>query len=144
MSGNCEWGRGLRRREKNATEAGAGRYEKPAPDTRAAPPEARESLIGRKTVEEVPLTGLSFDLRAWVGPSGLIVEVADTGKGIPAEDVPHLFDRYYRPERAAEGGLGLGLTIVKRVAELHGGAASVESFPGRGTTARLAFPLSDR
>jgi len=60
MSGNCERGRGLRRREKNATEAGAGRYEKPAPDTRAAPPEAHESLIGRKTVEEVPLTGLSF------------------------------------------------------------------------------------
>jgi hypothetical protein len=60
MSGNCERGRGLRRREKNATEAGAGRYEKPAPDTRAAPPEAHESLIGRKTVEEVPLTGLSL------------------------------------------------------------------------------------
>jgi hypothetical protein len=60
MSGNCELGRGLRRREKNATEAGAGRFEKPAPDARAAPPQAHESLIGRKTVEEVPLTGLSF------------------------------------------------------------------------------------
>ena len=60
MSGNCELGRGLRRREKNATEAGAGLFEKPAPDARAAPPEANESLIGRKTVEEVPLTGLSL------------------------------------------------------------------------------------
>jgi hypothetical protein len=60
MSGNCELGRGLLRREKNATEGGAGRFEKPAPDARAAPPEAHESLIGRKTVEEVPLTGLSF------------------------------------------------------------------------------------
>ena len=60
MSGNCERGRGLRRREKNATEAGAGRNEKPTPDTRAAPPEDHESLIGRKTVEEVPLTGLFF------------------------------------------------------------------------------------
>ena len=59
MSGNCELGRGLRRREKNATEGGAGRFEKPAPDARAAPPEAHESLIGRKTVEEVPLTELS-------------------------------------------------------------------------------------
>jgi hypothetical protein len=59
MSGNCELGRGLRSREKNATEGGAGRFEKPAPDARAAPPEAHESLIGRKTVEEVPLTGLS-------------------------------------------------------------------------------------
>jgi hypothetical protein len=61
MSGNCELGRGLRRREKNATEGGAGRFEKPAPDARAAPPEAHESLIGRKTVEEVPLTGLSLE-----------------------------------------------------------------------------------
>jgi hypothetical protein len=60
MSGNCELGRGLLRREKNATEGGAGRFEKTAPDARAAPPEAHESLIGRKTVEEVPLTGLSL------------------------------------------------------------------------------------
>jgi len=60
MSGNCELGRGLRRREKNANRAGAGRFEKPTPYARAAPPEAHESLIGRKTVEEVPLTGLSF------------------------------------------------------------------------------------
>ena len=60
MSGNCELGRGLRTREYNATEAGAGRCEKPAPDARAAPPEAHESPISRKTVEEVPLTGLSF------------------------------------------------------------------------------------
>ena len=62
MSGNCELGRGLRSREKNATEAAAGRFEKPAPDAKAAPPEAHESLISRKTVEEVPLTGLSFIL----------------------------------------------------------------------------------
>jgi hypothetical protein len=60
MSGNYELRRGLRRREKNATEGGAGRFEKPAPDARAAPPEAHESLIGRKTVAEVPLTGLSL------------------------------------------------------------------------------------
>ena len=59
MSGNCELGRGLRRREKNATEAAAGRLEKPAPDARAAPPEAHESLISRKKGAEVPLTGLS-------------------------------------------------------------------------------------
>jgi len=59
MSGNYELGRGLPRRQKNATEAGAGRFEKPAPDARAAPPEAHESLISPKTVAVVPLTGLS-------------------------------------------------------------------------------------
>ena len=60
MSGNCELGRGLRRRWKNATDAGARRFEKPAPDARASPPETHESLIGRKTFVGVPLTGLSL------------------------------------------------------------------------------------
>jgi len=59
MLGNCELGRGLLRREKNVTEGGAGRFEKPVPDARAAPSEAHESLNSRKTVAEVPLTGLS-------------------------------------------------------------------------------------
>ena len=67
MSGNRELGRGLRTREKNATEGGAGRFEKTAPDARAAPPEAHESLIGRKAVEEVPLTGLSSSRAASAG-----------------------------------------------------------------------------
>ena len=82
MSGNCELGRGLRRREKNANEAGAGRFEKPAPDARAAPPEAHESLIGRKTVEEVPLTGLSFILsrRAWGGSASCLAPERDEGR----------------------------------------------------------------
>jgi len=68
MSGNYELGRGLRRHEKNANEAGAGRFEKPAPDARAAPPEAHESLIGRKTVKEVPLTGLSSSMASTSSP----------------------------------------------------------------------------
>jgi endonuclease/exonuclease/phosphatase family metal-dependent hydrolase len=77
MSGNCEPGRGLRRHEKNATEAGAGRFEKPAPAALAAPPEGHESLIGRKTVEEEPLTGLSFgDLNAVPGSEPLTTLLA--------------------------------------------------------------------
>ena len=63
MSENCELRRGLRRREKNATDEGAGHFEKPAPDARAAPPEAHESLISRDTVAEVLLTGLFFHVR---------------------------------------------------------------------------------
>ena len=66
MSENCELRRGLRRREKNATDEGAGHFEKPAPDARAAPPEAHESLISRETVAEVLLTGLFFDALGWV------------------------------------------------------------------------------
>jgi len=67
MSGNCELGRGLRTREKNATEGGAGRFEQPSPDARAASPEAHESLVSRKTGAEVPLTGLSLQNTAGIG-----------------------------------------------------------------------------
>ena len=58
--GTADWDAVCSRRLKNATAGGAGRFEKPAPDARAAPPEAHESLISRKTGAEVPLTGLSF------------------------------------------------------------------------------------
>ena len=81
MSGNCELGRGLLRREKNATEGGAGRFEKPAPDARAAPPEAHESLIGRKTVEEVPLTGLSFVQRSLCRNSHMVTVGSSSSGG---------------------------------------------------------------
>lgn len=71
--------------------------------------------------------------------------VADTGPGIPAEDLPHLFDRFYQARGSVapatgEGGKGLGLAIVKRIAELHGGSVSVDSAPGAGTTVTLALP----
>ena len=94
MAGNCELGRGLRRREKNATEGGAGRFEKPAPDARAAPPEAHESLIGRKTVEEVPLTGLSFFVQRSSCRNSHMVTVGSSAAGIGREGAvgnpPHL------------------------------------------------------
>lgn len=70
------------------------------------------------------------------------VSVADTGPGIPAADVPHLFDRFYQSRQSvvpatSEGGKGLGLAIVKRIAELHGGEVRVESHPGAGTKVTL-------
>ena len=69
MSGNCELRRGLRRREKNATPGGEECFEKPAPDARAAPPEAHESLISRTTVTDASLTGLFFsELRVSTWP----------------------------------------------------------------------------
>ncbi len=75
------------------------------------------------------------------------VSVADDGPGIPAADLPQLFDRFYqsRPTVApatAEGGRGLGLAIVKRIAELHGGDAAVESVLGRGTRVVLTLPAA--
>ena len=75
----------------------------------------------------------------------VVVEVADSGPGIAAADLPQLFDRYFQGRASVapatgEGGKGLGLAIVKRIAELHGGRVEVASAPGRGTTVRLVLP----
>lgn len=70
--------------------------------------------------------------------------VADTGVGIPAEDLPHIFDRFYRVDKArsrAQGGSGLGLAIAKWIVQAHGGAIQVDSTPGEGTTFRITLPL---
>jgi signal transduction histidine kinase len=72
------------------------------------------------------------------------VEVQDTGIGIAEEDLPHVFDRFYRGQGARairEDGTGLGLAIVKYVAEAHGGMVTVSSEPGRGTTFSVDIPL---
>jgi two-component system heavy metal sensor histidine kinase CusS len=74
---------------------------------------------------------------------GLNIEVADTGCGIDAAHLPHLFDRFYRADPArssAGGGVGLGLAIVKTIAELHGGSVALTSEVGRGTRVSLRFP----
>lgn len=73
------------------------------------------------------------------------VEVADTGSGIPADDVPHVFDRFWRAEKSrnrSTGGSGLGLAIVLKLAEAHGGTASVTSVEGRGSVFTLHLPAS--
>jgi heavy metal sensor kinase len=69
--------------------------------------------------------------------------VRDTGAGLAPEHVPHIFDRFYRVDKArsrAEGGAGLGLSICRWIAEAHGGAMSVESAPGQGSTFTLRLP----
>jgi len=63
--------------------------------------------------------------------------VSDNGQGIDAQDLPHIFDRFYRADAArarASGGSGLGLAIVRALVEAHGGTVSVESTPGQGAT----------
>jgi len=67
------------------------------------------------------------------------VGVTDSGKGISAEDLPRVFDRFYRGNRSSAGS-GLGLAIVQSIMRLHGGTASLRSEPGQGTTATLFFP----
>jgi len=75
----------------------------------------------------------------------LHVGITDTGIGIPTEDLPHVFDRFYRVDRARAretGGSGLGLSIAARILELHGGRIEVESQPNRGSTFRAWLPVA--
>jgi PAS domain S-box-containing protein len=84
------------------------------------------------------------DIRTFTDGDGVAVEIADTGIGIREEDLPHIFDRFYRsPEaRALEhGGTGLGLAIVKKVMDMHGYEILVTSRPGLGTTFRAHIPF---
>jgi signal transduction histidine kinase len=74
-----------------------------------------------------------------------VVEVSDTGAGIPPEALPHVFDRFYRadPSRSrATGGSGLGLAIARQLVRAHGGDITVQSTPRDGTTFRFWLPLS--
>ncbi|MEW6109687.1 MAG: ATP-binding protein [Nitrospirota bacterium] len=70
--------------------------------------------------------------------SGTDIEIADTGCGVKESDLPFIFERFYK---AAEGGLGIGLTIVKELVESHGGKISVQSIYGKGTSFKIYFPL---
>jgi two-component system phosphate regulon sensor histidine kinase PhoR len=74
-----------------------------------------------------------------------VVEVSDNGIGIPAEEIPRIFERFYRVDRSRSrdmGGTGLGLSIVKHIVQAHGGTIEVKTEPGKGSTFRLKFPIS--
>lgn len=72
-----------------------------------------------------------------------IVQVDDTGEGIQANDLPHIFDRFYRGIKSrnrSTGGSGLGLAIVHDIIAAHGGTITVESRPDQGTRFQLSIP----
>lgn len=73
-------------------------------------------------------------------PHDVLFTVADTGPGIPAEDLPHMFDRYWRGKSAGYKGTGLGLPISKQIVEAHGGHIWIESKLGVGTTFFFTLP----
>jgi two-component system OmpR family sensor kinase len=89
---------------------------------------------------------------------GVLIEVADAGPGMSAEDAARAFDRFHRaagrdgeeagrpdpagaPRAERSGGSGLGLSIVQAIARAHGGRATLESWPGRGTKVRVWLPV---
>ncbi|MGO8678146.1 MAG: sensor histidine kinase [Limisphaerales bacterium] len=73
-----------------------------------------------------------------------VLAVTDTGKGIPPQDLPHIFERFYRVDQsrsAAQGGTGLGLAISKAIVDAHSGTIEVSSQPGAGSTFSVKLPL---
>ena len=75
--------------------------------------------------------------------AGVRIRISDTGVGIPPEAAPHVFERFYRADKARsrqDGGFGLGLSIVKWIAEAHNGAVELTANPGPGTTFTVTLP----
>jgi signal transduction histidine kinase len=88
--------------------------------------------------------GTAIELRATQLGDGMAMSVVDHGTGIPAEHLPHIFDRFYKADsaRTSSAGSGLGLSIVKAIIERHGGTVTVASVPGR-TEFELWLPARD-
>ena len=71
-----------------------------------------------------------------------MLSVTDTGIGIPADELPHIWERLYRGDKSRSArGLGLGLSLVKAIVEAHGGRVAVESTPGAGSRFVLRLPV---
>ena len=89
--------------------------------------------------------GGSVELRLWVGERQAHLVVRDSGYGIPRQFLPHVFDRFRQADSSYTrgfGGLGLGLSIVRSIIELHGGSVSAHSSgPNRGAVFTIALPL---
>ena len=84
-------------------------------------------------------------LRAEIDADRVRISVADQGIGIPDVDLPRIFERFYRADKARSrelGGTGLGLSIVKHIVQLHGGTVEAASEPGKGTTISVLLPVN--
>jgi two-component system, OmpR family, sensor histidine kinase BaeS len=105
-----------------------------------------EQVLGNllaNAIRHTPEAG-TVTLQGGLGPHGVRLVVADTGEGIAPEDVPYVFDRFWRADRArthSEGtGSGLGLAIARQLVQAHGGTIEVQSALGRGTTFTIDLP----
>ncbi|NUO62252.1 MAG: HAMP domain-containing histidine kinase [Gemmatimonadaceae bacterium] len=96
------------------------------------------NLIGN-AIKFTPRGG-TVTVSAAAEPGGILWRVSDTGQGIPADQLPHLFDRFWQARRTDRRGLGLGLVIVEGLVKAHGGGIHVASEPGRGTTISFSIP----
>ena len=106
-----------------------------------------QQAVGNLVSNEIAHTPPGGQVTIWPSNEGrsLRIKVADTGCGIPPEHLPHVFDRFYRADRARSGSggnLGLGLAMVRSIAALHGGRVAITSQVGHGTRVTLEAPLT--
>jgi signal transduction histidine kinase len=98
----------------------------------------------QNALRHTPASG-SISLATTVVPEGIQVDVADTGEGIAPEDLPHIFEQFFRGEKSRSretGGAGLGLAIAKRIIEAHHGRIWVDSQVGQGTRFSFVLPVT--
>jgi signal transduction histidine kinase len=105
----------------------------------------RDQVLGNLLANSLKFTpaGGHIQVRCWGADDSLLIEVADNGAGMPAAQLPHVFDKYFQiGEQARSKGAGLGLTIAHDIIEEHGGTIAVESEEGAGTTFRVSLPAT--
>lgn len=91
--------------------------------------------------------GGKIDIEAHAGTDSVLMRVSDNGVGIPEEDLPRVFERFYRVEKSRTsdaGGTGLGLAIAKEIVDAHGGQITIESEYGKGTSISVMLPCTTK
>ncbi|MEX2528855.1 MAG: ATP-binding protein [Gemmatimonadota bacterium] len=96
------------------------------------------NLLGNAVKYSAPKSLVRISV--WEEDGEVVVEVKDTGPGIPPDQLPRVFDRFWRAEKSGRHGIGLGLTIARSLVEAHGGRIWVESEVGTGSAFRFALP----
>jgi PAS domain S-box-containing protein len=119
-------------------------YEEPLREVHADP-ERVTQLLSNLVGNALKFTPAGGQVKVRVQPhgDGVMVSVEDNGSGIAADQLPHVFDRFYQVSGSRKGsrhGAGLGLPISRGIVEAHGGTIAIESAPGRGTTVRFTLP----
>jgi two-component system OmpR family sensor kinase/two-component system sensor histidine kinase BaeS len=106
-----------------------------------------DQVLGNLVVNALRYTpeGGEIDIRVEEENGKIRIYIQDSGEGIPLEDLPYVFDRFWKGDKSrsrSSGGSGLGLAIARQLVQVHGGTIQVESEAGQGTTFRVELPLS--
>jgi two-component system sensor histidine kinase BaeS len=106
-------------------------------------PDRLHQVVTNLLTNALKFTPAGGRVQVETGPDGdgASLSVTDSGAGIPPDELPHVFDRFWRGSQAATiAGSGIGLTVVQRLVEAHRGAVRIESHPGAGTRVMLTLP----